>query len=120
MQAFRVGLIEDKHLNIFSGIGNPDHHQEECGVLQRRRIFLVTLRLPLPEEPEQEGQEQTQQNACSQREIEGEILLLDHDVPGKPSDPRNFAEEEQHATDRDHGDAETYEQFSDMLVFRLS
>ena len=83
-------------------------------MLQRKRIFLVTLRLPLPEEPEQEGQEQAQQNACGQREIEREILLLDHYVSRKPSYKWNFAKEEQHTTDRDHGDAETYEQFSDM------
>ena len=80
-------------------------------MLHTRRNFLVTLRLPLPEEPEQEGQKQAQQNAGSQREIDREILLLDHDVPGKPSYPGNLAEEEQHSADGDHGDAETYEQF---------
>jgi hypothetical protein len=73
-----------------------------------------TLRLPFPEEPAQEGQEQTQQNTCGQRKIEREIFPLDHDIARKFSDKWNFAEEEQHTTNCDHGDAETYEHFSDI------
>ena len=82
---------------------------------KRRGIFLVTLSLPLPEEPEQEGQEQAQQNACGQREIEREILLLDHYVSRKPPYKWNFAREEQHTTNQDHGDAKNNEELPYVL-----
>src|SRR4030065_1068833 len=44
----------------------------------------------LPEQPEQQGQDDTDEDARSQRKVEGEVLPLDDDVSGqlaKPADP---------------------------------
>src|SRR3972149_9628780 len=86
----------------------------------------------LPEQPEQQGQDDTDEDARSQREVEGEVFPLDDDVSGQlaePADPVCEQDQQSCAGQEQPGDQKEFPQrrhreilshFPPKTVFRRS
>src|SRR4030042_3234309 len=86
----------------------------------------------LPEQPEQQGQDDTDEDARSQRKVEGEVLPLDDDVSGQlaePADPVCEQDQQSSAGQEQAGDQKEFPQrrhrdilshFPPKTVFRRS
>jgi hypothetical protein len=58
---------------------------------KKKRLFAA-------DEQHNDGEDNTDDNACSQGEIEGKILAFVVEITGKPSDPRYFPRKQDEAS----------------------
>lgn len=68
-----------------------------------------------PQEPKDEGDDNTEKYARCQGKVEREVLPLNYDVTGKSSDPRDFSRKKEKSAHRNNDDPEDNKKSPDIL-----
>ena len=67
------------------------------------------------EKPEKERKQNAYKDACCKREVEGEILFLNKNIPRQSAEPRYPTGQDEYDPYRCYNQAEHDEHFADML-----
>ena len=70
---------------------------------------LVKLVLPPAQQPHDEGEDNTYNNAGSNRKVKTKVFLLNSNISGKPSDERNLAPEQKQPAYNNHNNPNKYQ-----------